>query len=265
LKVVSIGEIRSMGEAYAAGVRQASAPVVVFGEDHSYPQPDWAEWLLRSHRGPFAAVGPLICNANPTSKVSEADFLIAYGEWTDAGMAGEMEHLPGHNSSYLRAVLLEYGDQLEIWLQAESILHWDLRRKGHRLYFEPAAKTAHVNFERFFPWLRVLFQAGRAFAAFRWRNERWTLSRRIGFTLGATLIPPVRLWRTLRSRNKIRFSALPVLIFGLAIDGLGQMLGYARGWSASDFICFELDREAFNRTGGSPARSRHDDLSAAYR
>ena len=37
-RIVELGSIRSIGSAYAAGIRAASAPVVVLGEDHSYPQ-----------------------------------------------------------------------------------------------------------------------------------------------------------------------------------------------------------------------------------
>ena len=54
------------------------------------------------------------------------------------------------------------------------------------------------------------------------------------FVLGSPLIPGVRLWRIwtgLSSRElQVRFlSCLPALIIGLAIDGVGQMVGYALG------------------------------------
>ena len=46
----------------------------------------------------------------------------------------EVDYLPGHNSSYKRDVLLGYGDRLESMMESETVLHWDLRAKGHRLY-----------------------------------------------------------------------------------------------------------------------------------
>jgi hypothetical protein len=145
-RVVEVNEVRSIAEGNAAGVRQASAPVVALAEDHSYPDPGWAAALIEAHRHAWAAVGPAVRNANPKSVTSWADFLIAYGPWSEPAAAGEVEHLPGHNSIYKRAILLDYGPGLEAMLEAESILHWDLRARGYRLYLEPKAKVAHLKF-----------------------------------------------------------------------------------------------------------------------
>src|SRR5437588_133855 len=82
-----------------------------------------AQALLAAHRGPWAAVGPVVRNANPSTSVSWADFLIGYGPWCDPAPAGDLDHLPGHNSSYKRAILLDYGSELEGLLEAESVLH----------------------------------------------------------------------------------------------------------------------------------------------
>jgi Glycosyl transferase family 2 len=159
-RVVEVGEVRSIAEGNAAGVRHASAPVVALAEDHSYPDPDWAAALIGAHRNAWAAVGPAVRNANPKSVTSWADFLSAYGPWSELATAGEIEHLPGHNSSYKRAILLDYGPKLEAMLGAESVLHWDLRARGYRLYLEPKAKIAHLNLGYCLPWHRRSFVAG---------------------------------------------------------------------------------------------------------
>ncbi|HTM41313.1 MAG TPA: glycosyltransferase [Terriglobales bacterium] len=246
VQVVLVGEIRSIGASYAAGVRRATAPIVVFGEDHCFPRLDWAERLVEAHQQPWAAVGPQVCNANPGTKVARADYLIAYGQWGPPVGAGEVEHLPGHNSSYKRAVLLEYGPALDDMLEAESVLHWDLRRKGHHLYLETGARTSHMNFSRFSSWTITQLQAGLVFAAFRAHNEHWPLSRRLFFALAAPLIPIVRLRRilTLTDNLKGRRNLLPILAYGLGLDGLGQMLGYAVGrtLAAHRFTYFEFKR-----------------------
>ena len=93
-------------------MREASAPIVVFTEDHCFPEPEWAAALLARHAEPWAAVGPVLRNANPETTVSWADLLIAYGPWLAPGVAGPKDHLPGHNSSYKTSVLREYGDRL---------------------------------------------------------------------------------------------------------------------------------------------------------
>jgi hypothetical protein len=131
-------------------------------------------------------------------------------------------------------------------LEAESVLHWDLRRKGHRLYLETEARTSHMNFSRFSYWTITQFQAGLVFAAFRAHNEHWPLSRRLFFALAAPLIPFIRLHRimSLKDNLKGRRNLLPILAFGLGLDGLGQMLGYALGrtLAAHRFTYFEFKR-----------------------
>ncbi len=232
-RVVEVGPISSIARAYAAGIRQASAPVVVLSEDHSFPDAGWAEALITRHRQPWAAVGPAVRNANPDGLVSWADFLLGYGAWADPTSPGEVGTLPGHNSSYKRAILMEYDRDLEAMLEAECVLHWDLKARDRRLFLESAARTAHTNFGRFRPWLPYLVHAGRVFAAARAR--RWPLTRRLLFAAGAPLIPLVRLWRI---RREIRLPGRPVhlwprivptLAVGLALDAVGQMLGYALG------------------------------------
>jgi hypothetical protein len=254
VQVVTVGEMRSVGDAYAAGVRRSSAPIVVFGEDHCYPQPDWAEWLLRDHQQPWAAVGPVVHLANPERRTAVADFLLSYGEWSEVNKPGEVEHLPGHNSSYKRALLLEYGGELENWLRAESVLHWDLRRKGCRLFLEPAAKSTHVCFTHFPSFVHVQFLVGRDFAAMRARNERWPVSRRIAFSMAAPLIPFLRLKRILQ-KHHVSMSVLPAVFVALLADGFGQFLGYLLAQPSVELPKYELEREKFNHEQEARART----------
>ena len=147
IHIVEIGDMTSTARARAAGVQRAAAPVVAFVEDNSFPAKGWAEALIQAHRQPWAAVGPMMANANPPSLVSWANLIIEYAEWMEPVPAGVAEHLPGHNGTNKRALLLEYGDRLEAMLEAESILRWDLRAKGHPT-FGTAAKTDHQDFQR---------------------------------------------------------------------------------------------------------------------
>ncbi|HYM13775.1 MAG TPA: glycosyltransferase [Bryobacterales bacterium] len=261
--VVEVGPITSVGPAYAAGIRQASAPIVVLGEDHSFPQPGWAEALLRAHQQSWAVVGPVVRNANPGSRMSWADFLMGYAPWQEPTPAGEMDHLPGHNSSYKREILLRYGVQLDSMMEAESVLHWDLRRNGHRLYLEPAAITTHVNFTLLSSWIQAVFQSGRKFGAFRAGNERWSLARRLLFAAAAPLIPLVRFRRILAElrrpgRPSHRLPGVaPLLLLGLTVDGAGQMTGYALGAGAAreQLLCFEFHRYRHVRKRDRPTEA----------
>ncbi len=227
---IEVPQIESIGGANASGVRAASAEVVVLAEDHCFPEPDWAEGLIAAHRGPWSAVGPALLNANPSSAVSQADFLIGYGPWIAPVSSGEVDFLPGHNSSYKREVLLAYGERLESLMDAETLLHWDLRARGQRLYLDSAVRARHMNFSRWRPWLGAQFHSGRLFGGLR--AQSMAAYTRAVFVLGSPLIPALRLIRLLRSQGKAvrrRPACILPLIVGFTVDGVGQMLGYLLG------------------------------------
>jgi hypothetical protein len=245
-QVLEIGPFKSIAAPNAAGVRAAKASVVVFCEDHAFPDPNWAESLIIAHSGPYAVVGPAVHNANPQTLVSRADCLIGYGPWLEPIKPHEPGHLPGHNSSYKRDVLLGYGDRLEGMLAAESVLQWDLRSKGHRLYLDPTARLAHTNFAQLGVWIGVQYHAGRTFAATRAHD--WPLWKRVFFFAASPLIPLVRLkrmWgdaRRLTGRERLRPRLLMMLMLGLGLDGIGQAVGYIAGVGNSDSIGHEFCR-----------------------
>lgn len=261
-RVVEVGHMRSTARARAAGVRAARAEVVAFAEDHAFPAPGWAEALVRRHAEEWAAVGPVMSNANPRSATSWANLLIEYAPWLDPSEGGEREHLPGHNGSYKRALLLEYGERLEAMLDAESVLHWDLRSRGHKLYLEPRARTFHQNFSAHAPSLTLRFNGGRLFASARARG--WPAWRRALYACASPLIPLVRCARIagelLKSGRprQILPRVLPALFALLAFDGAGELAGYALG--AGDSMRKLSDME-FHRGRYMAARDRRETSS----
>ncbi len=227
---------RAAAAARAAAIHAARAPIVAFVEDHSFPQPGWARALIEAHRKPYAAVGPAVGNANPGSTIGWANLLIEYAPWMEPACARAVDHLPGHNSSYKRAVLLPYGQELESLLEAESILHWELRSRGLQLWLEPAALTLHMNFTSLAASTRLRLHGGRLFAGARARQ--WSRARRLAYAAAAPLIPVVRLRRILAdTRAARRNSALPhltypALLFLLLCDAAGEFMGYVSGAGA---------------------------------
>ena len=241
VRYVASGPMESTAAARAAGVRAASAPVVAFVEDHAFPHPRWAEALIAAHRQPCAAVGPAIVNGNPRRVLSWVNLIIEYGPWLDPVPAGPAEHLPGHNSSYKRDALLQYGDRLEAMLDAESILHWDLRAHGQQLLLEPAAKTFHVNITRWPATVILRFCGGRLFATARARH--WPLGRRLFYGLGAPLIPLVRFARLMGRLPRTGRPVLvaPLLLVALALDAAGETVGYLAGRGAAMRILTDME------------------------
>jgi hypothetical protein len=250
-QVVVFHPILSTAQARAAGIRVATAPIIVLTEDHSFPEPTWAEAFIRAHRGTWAVVGPAVINANPDSIVSWTNFLIEYNEWLDPVSSGIAAQLPGHNSAYKRDILLQYGDRLEQLLEAESVLQWDLRAKGYQLYRESSAKTSHLNYSQFYPTFPLRFYAARLFA--HTRALDWSLWHRLLYIVGSPLIPWVRLFRIVRQLRKPGrhiarlWNILPVMVWFLMIDAMGEAVGYVWGAGAAALKITDYDfhRERF--------------------
>jgi hypothetical protein len=232
-RVVEADSKHSSSAARVAGVLAATAPVVAFCEDHSFPTPTWAEALVARHREPWAAVGPALLNGNPQTLRSWTNLLIEYGPWLDPVPSGPRDQIPPHNSTYKRDILLAYGERLQGLIEAETVLHWDLRARGHQLYLESAAKTRHFNMSLWSVFVPLRFSVGRLFAQARARD--WPAGRRILFTLASPLIPFVRFARTLAvvrrcgPQHRLFPRLLPLLFLGFVIDGCGEMVGYAAG------------------------------------
>ena len=251
-KIVGVGAIRSVDRAAAQSIRSATAPVVALIEDHAFPDADWAELLVAAHQGSWAAVGPSIENANPASMMSWANLLMAYGQWggTAAADGTAIDDLPTHNVSYKRALLLEFGTDLENMIGRESSLHRNLRANGHKFFIEPKAKVYHLNPSRLFSTIALRFQAGRLFGATRARHERWSALRRLLYIGALPLIPAMhlpRIIREMRQSNRHRElmpRVLPALVFGLTLSALGEITGYAFGSGNTKHFLehFELDR-----------------------
>jgi hypothetical protein len=227
--------------------------VIAFGEDHSFPLPEWAEALLARHEEPWAVVGPLVRNANPRTATSWADFLIGYGPFAEGGAGGEAAAAPGHNSSYKRSVLELHAGELESALAAEWLFHGRLRG---RVYLEPRAITRHVNFARPGVFLAVTFRAGRSGASVR--AAGWPWWRALAYSGGSAALPALRLARLVRAltpaqrRSVPLLRTLPLLLAGLAADAAGQAVGFL---AASDAPSHDPDLE-LERVRFIPATDR---------
>lgn len=229
-RVIEAGEPFTPAHAKAAGFREAGAPIVAYTEDHSYPDPNWAEALVRAFDGPWAAVGPAVGNANPESMISWADLLILYGPWVAPRGACEAADLPGQGTGYRRSVLLEYGPRLTDALAMDGMVHWDLRARGHRLYLDPAALTYHENADSLRKLVREQVQVGRLFAFER--SRPWGSAQKAAYLLGTPLIPAVRFLRVLKDiarigrEKKLLPRILPALLLGLLSSAAGEIMGY---------------------------------------
>lgn len=262
-QVVEVGPIQSTGGAIAAGFQRAHAPVVVYAGEHSYPFPTWAEALLLAHKKPWGAVGAALVNANPGTNISWTNLFTDFGSSVAPAVGGAICHLARHHGSYKRELLSEYSpDQLQMFLETEGFFHQALRDRGYQLYFEPAAKSNHVNVSTVSSLIRCEYVEGRLFGAARMRYEQWSRARRILYIFGSPLIPVRRLRLTLQEVRRagqwdtLFPQILPGLLISLVAHCLGEISGYAfgAGNAAWQRVPCELNRYEFLRDSEKPTK-----------
>jgi hypothetical protein len=121
-------------------------------------------------------------------------------------------------------------------MRADTVLTDRLHSDGHRLFFQPAARTRHLNVSRFGPWLVERFAAGREFAAARVAEA--PLARRMLLVAGSPLVPAVRLVRIVchlarrEPPHRPGLRVVPALLGALLVSAAGELSGYACGSSA---------------------------------
>ena len=236
VRIVEVWPLKSLAAAKAAAVSHATAPVIAFAEDHSFPDPGWGAALLEAHSLGYAGVAPQMKNANPGSSLSWAAMFLHFGGAVDPDGPSEPDYpTASHNMSYRRDVLTEVGAPLGRLMLAELFLHEELRRRGHRMRLHPTAATRHANMSRLRFALAHAWVGGRLYGGLRQTFGGWSLARRIVYAGGSPLIPPLRLSRVIRVMRRsvdgqaaLRH-ALPAMVLMLAVHAAGEAAGYLFG------------------------------------
>jgi predicted dehydrogenase len=243
---IAVGSIDNVDKAAAHGVFASRAGVVALVEDHAYPEPEWAEALLDAHKGPWAAVGSVVLNANPESSLSWTNLLLAYGSWVEPVERGETRSVSRHNISFKRSALAAYGRDLIEMMGRDGGLLQRMLARGDRFYLEPRARIRHANPSRLSATLTLRLNGGRLSGATRARVERWSIAKRMAYVAGAPLFPflRARLLRRKISAAGLFPRAFPSIVMGLALDGIGQAIGFllGAGDTARKLADFEVDR-----------------------
>lgn len=236
--------------AKARAIRMASAPVVVFLEEHCRTHPGWAQALIEAHRGPWAGVGAEVHNGNPEVGLSRTIQVLNYLWWLPPAPRAEFDMLPGHNSSFKRDLLLAYGDELEELLRAEIVLHSRLRRDGHRLLLEPAAKFSHINESSLGSAFRGRFLFNRCYGPARAKAFGWSLGRRLFYAAALPVFPFYTLTRLLQYAVRRRperlgrvIAGTPLLLAVQLASAAGHSLGllFGTGDAEARFSRFEMN------------------------
>jgi len=256
VRIVEIGEVKSLADAKAIGFSVATSPIVAFNEDHSFPEPAWAEAVLGAHRRGYSGVAPQMKNANPATALSWAAMFLHFGGAVEPSGGFEADYPAAtHNMSYTRVALSECGDRLADLIFAEMFLHEALRARGHRLWVEPSAVTRHVNISQLGAALRHAWVGGRVYGGLRRAFGAWPLGRRIVYAGGSPLIPLLRLTRVVPLMRRTAAGrsalprALPAIALLLIVHAIAEAAGYLAGVgrTAEAFADLETHRDRYVR------------------
>jgi hypothetical protein len=249
VRTIKLPSSTPLSGAKALAIRHAQAPVVAFLEEHAFASPGWGRALVAAHRGPWAAVGAEVHNANPARFLSRAVALMNYHPWLPPAPRREFSMLPGHNASFKREVLLAYGERLNDLLRAEIVLHTRLHQDGHRLLLEPQAKFFHTNEVRWSALFSGFFLFHRIYGPARASEFGWSRLRRALYIGAVPLIPLYFVARLLlivaaRRRRLLMpaLIALPVFLLIQFVGALGQATGLLAGIGTAEiqFCLHEL-------------------------
>jgi hypothetical protein len=248
MRTVRVSEMTTTGAAIAAGVHAASAPIVAYTEEHSWPRPDWAERLLDAHDGRPEAVSWSLENANPDTATSWVHLLSDFGPAVHPTPSRPLSTPPWHHTSYRRELLVGYGPELANMLEAEWRVHADLAGAGHLLLHSGEARSRHWNVSPYLAHLVTEFRGAQSFGASRVEHGSWGLGRRVAYVAATPLLLAVRLRRVAADLRRVHppRTALVggLLVVSFTTAAVAEACGYAlgRGSSRHRRMLLELDR-----------------------
>lgn len=244
-------EIDTVEKCSARMSLQANAPFVAMIEDHAFPDPEWAETMVKTFEANGVdGVGSGMLNANPGTQLSWANFMLSYAHWAEANPEGPTDWISHHNGSFrLSALQMLTPEEVIEGCNREGDVVKTLKEKGAKLYFKPDGRIRHINPSSLSSTSRLRSDVGRLYGWNRARNESWGPLKRVAyFVLG----PAIPILRYVRMRHVV-FKQLPdinershglALIIGLVLDAAGQMMGYVAGpgGTRERLAKFEMDR-----------------------
>ena len=264
VRFVELTDTSELREARRIGFEAATAPILLLAETHCFPAPGWLDAVLAAHAEGWAIVGPRVGNANPGSATSWANFFEHYAIYHLEIERGPVPIAAGHNSTFSRADLLAFGDELPSLLRDFLGLYQALAERGSRPLLEPAALMMHTNMSTLRGWLPECWAGGRTGAALRSRG--WSIPRRAAYALAWPLIAVVEILRRAPAvriatrRIEVPRSALPLFVAGIVLRCLGEGAGFLLGRSRRAEL--RLDETETHRLRIVRTRDRESVLAA---
>lgn len=240
-------------EARNRGAAEARGALLVFTDPDVYPHPDWLERLVAAHRRTgHVVVGALACHGDRW--LDRGIHLCKFSKWLPGGPARPVDMSPTANMLIPRSLFAAVGGFPADLFQGDTCLSWDLLRRGHVLWLEPAAVVEHHHLSGLGAFLRERYERGREFGALRMAWRGGGRRSHLGFLAASVL--PIRLLRNVAlagvhflgaRRAREYLTTLPVVAIGFAATLAGESVTYAQG-------LLRLGRQKRPAAAGPPAR-----------
>lgn len=231
----TFAERKFPGEARNLGAARTKGEILAFTDADCVPDVFWVREILDAHSRPDPVIGGTIDNANQESYVGWAYFFCELNQWMPGTPSGSMPDIPTGNLSVKRWAFEKYGPFLEGTYSSDTAFNWRIATDGHRPYFMPAIRVAHVNVTDLADYLRRKVFHGRCFAAVRVAERRFSPIRRLAYVPMSLALPLLLSYRAIRNvvtrRYYLREFALsfPLVFLGLAAWSWGELVGYLKG------------------------------------
>jgi glycosyltransferase involved in cell wall biosynthesis len=235
VRLHTFAERKFPGEARNLGAARSEGEILAFTDADCVPDARWVREILDSHSRPDPVIGGTIDNANPESYIGWAYFFCELNQWMPGTRAGPMTDIPTGNLSVKRWAFEKYGPFLEGTYSSDTAFNWRIATDGHRPFFVPTIRVAHVNVTDLADYLRRKVFHGRCFAAVRLAERRFSPARRLAYVPLSLALPLLLSYRAIRNVLTRGFYlrefalSFPLVFLGLAAWSWGELLGYLEG------------------------------------
>ncbi|MFQ5601686.1 MAG: glycosyltransferase [bacterium] len=227
VKLIRLRKQTYPGTGRNLGVRNARGRFVAFTDADCLPDTDWVERIIQTFsERQTEAVGGCLINGYRWSLTAWVGHLIEFNEWTETTPAGFVTNIPSANLAYQRQAFTKYDEYFPDYLGSEdTILNWQMQKKGARLYFDPKIRLVHLNRSALGKLFKHQYMLGR-----------WSAEARRQFDLPGNFLVKHRLLvfllpfiRWLRAFLRLASKDLPKLLIFVLVTPLYIPAAYA--WS----------------------------------
>lgn len=221
-------------EARNVGMKLARHDLLLFTDPDIVAAPDWIEKLLATQRLTSGPVAGAVASVQK-NWLGVGTHLAKFDLWLPGGAPCCVPVAASVNFLCPRKLLDEAGCFDGDEMIGDTLLSWELIRRGHSLYFSPEAVVRHDHRSTFAQLLRERFTRGADFARLRAELEGWSRLRTAAI-LFVTIFPlrliklVARVFGACRRSHCLFdfFKTLPVIAAGHAAWLAGEATQYWR-------------------------------------